>query len=234
MPPKRERRQDDPDRPDEEVDAEEDPEAVDPDVKDIFDQAQELDYGRGDVVRKLKAHTDKTPELTGGDVDAAWEYADVGEEAVGGQNPTPDQSVVDEQGKAVGITYENNEPLHTEDKLDERDREPWELNPASSPDYGERVHEEFDAPVARPETEAGLSTTAGTTSAAPQPEKQKERRGKRGLKSGARGAKNKASRRPVKTAASKGTRRNASRRNTKVKRKAGSVRTTRKKTLARR
>ena len=78
MPPKRDRQQDDSDRPDEEVDAEVDPEAVDPDVKDIFDQAQELDYGRGDFVRKLQAHTDKTPELTGGDVDADWEYADGG------------------------------------------------------------------------------------------------------------------------------------------------------------
>ncbi len=125
----------------------EDEEEIDPNVKDIFEEAQELGFGRGDLVRKLGTYTDKTPELTGGDLDASWEYADVGEEAVGGQNPTPDQSVVDEEGEALGITYNDNEPLRTTDKLEERDENPWELNPASSLDYSERVRHEFNAPL---------------------------------------------------------------------------------------
>lgn len=129
------------------AETEQDPEAVDPDVKDIFEQAQELDYGRDDLTRKLESYTDRTPELTGGDVDASWEYADVGEETVGGQNPTPDQSVVDEEGEAVGLTYQDNEPLAVDDKVGERDREPWELNPASTPEYSERVREEFHEPL---------------------------------------------------------------------------------------
>lgn len=148
------------DRPDLDDDAlgleDEDDEEIDPDVKDIFDEAQELDFGRGDLVRKLGRYTDKTPELTGGDVDASWEYADVGEETVGGQNPTPDQSVVDEEGEALGITYNDNEPLRTTAKLEERDKNPWELNPASSLDYSHRVREEFNAPL---ETPAASETT---------------------------------------------------------------------------
>jgi len=56
----------------------------------------------------------------------------VGEESVGGGNPTPDQDVVEELGEAVGLTYEDNEPLGGEAKLRSRDEHRWELNPASS------------------------------------------------------------------------------------------------------
>ncbi len=97
---------------------------VDEEVSDIFDQAQDLAYGSSDFVRKLKSYTDRSPKLSGGDLDASWENSDVGEEAVGGENPTPDQSLVDEQGEALGITYNDDEPLHTTDKLEQRDREP--------------------------------------------------------------------------------------------------------------
>lgn len=84
-------------------------------------------------------YTGRTPILTGGDVDAGWEYADVGEETVGGSNPTPDQDIVDHLGQAVGVTYQDNEPLKFGDKLEERDQSRWELDPASSDDYQERV-----------------------------------------------------------------------------------------------
>lgn len=125
----------------------EDEDEIESDVKDIFEESQGLAHGRGDLLRKLKNHTDKNPNLSGGDIDASWDYADVGEETVGGQNPTPDQSVVDEEGEAVGLTYQDNEPLAVDDKLGKRDRQPWELNPASSPDYPERVNQEFHAPL---------------------------------------------------------------------------------------
>jgi len=87
-------------------------------------------------------YTARTPTLTGGDVDAGWEYADIGEETVGGSNPTPDQDIVDDLGEAVGVTYQDNEPLKFGDKLEERDRSRWELNPASSDDYQERLSDE--------------------------------------------------------------------------------------------
>ena len=76
--------------------------------------------------------------LTGGDIDAAWDQAAVGEETVGGTTPTPDQDIVDEIGRAVGIEYEDAEPLHTTEKLERRDEQRWELHPASSEDFSER------------------------------------------------------------------------------------------------
>lgn len=79
--------------------------------------------------------------LSGGDVDATWSGTDAGEEAVGGSNPTPDQDVVQELGEAVGITYEDAEPLRFGDKMADRDAQRWELNPASSEGYQERLQE---------------------------------------------------------------------------------------------
>ncbi|MFN7927930.1 MAG: DUF6335 family protein [Blastocatellia bacterium] len=94
--------------------------------------------GQEQMRKKQREHHATSPVLSGGDVDAAWEDADVGEESVSGGNPTPDQSVVEELGEAMGITYEDNEPLHTEEKLSARDKHRWELDPASSEDYQER------------------------------------------------------------------------------------------------
>ena len=76
--------------------------------------------------------------LTGGDVDAAWDEVDVGEETVGGSTPTPDQDVVDDLGRAAGVTYSDTEPLRPEEKERERDEKRWEMDPASAPDYQER------------------------------------------------------------------------------------------------
>jgi hypothetical protein len=84
-------------------------------------------------------HTETSPVMTGGDVDADWEDAySVGDEAPGGDNPTPDQDRVDDIGKALGVTYEDNEELKASDKITERDKHRWELDPASSEDYPER------------------------------------------------------------------------------------------------
>ena len=84
-------------------------------------------------------HTETGPALTGGDVDADWESAySVGDEAPGGDNPTPDQNIVDEIGGALGVTYQDTEELRATEKIDARDRHRWELDPASSEDFGER------------------------------------------------------------------------------------------------
>ncbi len=79
--------------------------------------------------------------LYGGDIDAAQHQTDAGEETVGGSSPTPDQNVVQELGDAVGITYDDTEPLRFGDKLADRDAQRWELNPASSEDYPERLRD---------------------------------------------------------------------------------------------
>ena len=94
-------------------------------------------------------YTARNPTLTGGDVDAGWEYADIGEETVGGSNPTPDQDMVDDLGEAVGVTYQDNEPLKFGDKLEARDRSRWELDQASSDDYQERVKSNEEEDVNR-------------------------------------------------------------------------------------
>ncbi|MDF0653173.1 MAG: hypothetical protein CV081_06515 [Nitrospira sp. LK265] len=88
--------------------------------------------------------------LSGGDVDATWSGTDGGEEAVGGSTPTPDQDVVDELGEAVGITYDDAEPLRLDDKVADRDAQRWELNPASSEGYQERLLELASPEIGNP------------------------------------------------------------------------------------
>jgi hypothetical protein len=92
--------------------------------------------GRDELRQALRDHTETGPELTGGDIDANWQdaYA-VGDEAPGGDNPTPDQDRVEEIGKALGVTYDDHEELKGADKIAERDRKRWEFDPASSDDW---------------------------------------------------------------------------------------------------
>ncbi|AFY99966.1 DUF6335 family protein [Calothrix sp. PCC 6303] len=78
-------------------------------------------------------YTQTSPILTGGDVDAQWQDADaVGDEAVGGSSPTPDQSVTEEIAAAVGVEIDDATPLGTYDMLEQRDEQRWELDPRSN------------------------------------------------------------------------------------------------------
>ena len=115
---------------------------ADDEVRQEFEEAQRLASGGDQIRRDLREHHSRTPELSGGDIDADWARADIGDETVGGSSPTPDQDVVEELGEAVGLTYEDNEPLHTAEKVEQRDRKRWELDPASSEDYNDRVNRE--------------------------------------------------------------------------------------------
>jgi hypothetical protein len=92
--------------------------------------------GHHELIEALERHTESSPVLTGGDVDAKWEdaYA-VGDEAPGGDNPTPDQDRVDDIGRALGVTYDDAEELRPNDKVADRDHHRWELDPASSDDW---------------------------------------------------------------------------------------------------
>jgi Family of unknown function (DUF6335) len=92
--------------------------------------------GRAELVERIQDHNETGPAITAGDLDANWEVAySSGDEAPGGDNPTPDQDIVDEIGHALGIEYNDDEELKGAVKLEERDRHRWELDPASAEDY---------------------------------------------------------------------------------------------------
>lgn len=105
-------------------------------------KASSAESGRASMRQHRQDHPEAGPSLTAGDLDADWEdaYSD-GDEAPGGDNPTPDQDVVEEIGRALGVEYDDAEELKGADKIIERDRHRWEYNPASSDDYKDRNKE---------------------------------------------------------------------------------------------
>jgi hypothetical protein len=84
----------------------------------------------------LKKNNSASPRLTAGDVDADWQSAEAtGDESPGGDNPTPDQDVVDEIGRALGVEYADDEELQGGAEIAERDTHRWELDPSSKDDF---------------------------------------------------------------------------------------------------
>jgi len=110
-----------------------------PSSLDLDRHASAARTGRQELQQREREHNETSPVMTAGDVDADWEdaYA-VGDEAPGGDNPTPDQDRVDDIGKALGVEYQDNEELKAADKIIERDKHRWELDPASAEDYPDR------------------------------------------------------------------------------------------------
>jgi hypothetical protein len=122
-------------------------------IQDFAERQRLINEGSDVLSEKLEQHHSLSPDLSGDDVDAAWEDSRVsGEESVGGSAPTPDQDVVDELGQAFGLKYEDYEPLHTAEKLEGRDQARWELNPASV----EELEEQEDELADQDEKEAAL------------------------------------------------------------------------------
>lgn len=84
------------------------------------------------LAHRLRNSTAASPQDAGGDLDADWEDVNSsGSETVAGDNPTPDQSLVEENAKAIGISFEDNEELEFVDKIERRDRERFELEERS-------------------------------------------------------------------------------------------------------
>ena len=110
-----------------------------PSSLDLDRTASSARTGRRELDERIHDHTETSPALTGGDVDADWAgaYA-TGDEAPGGDNPTPDQGVVDDIGKALGVLYEDDEELKGAEKISDRDKKRWELDPKSAEDYEDR------------------------------------------------------------------------------------------------
>jgi hypothetical protein len=117
----------------------------DEDILDDFADRQQAASGSNHLLGRLMEQNGRSPELAADDIDAAWEFADTsGEESVGSSVTTPDHDRVEEIGEALGITYEDDEPLATFDRLRDRDESRWELNPASA-DTGDTGEEDGEA-----------------------------------------------------------------------------------------
>ena len=105
----------------------------DPDIEEFMEE--EISRAPKDpelLAHRLRNNTSASPRDAGGDLDAAWEDVnDSGSETVAGDNPTPDQSLVEENARAVGVTYEDNEELEFIEKITKRDRERFELDEGS-------------------------------------------------------------------------------------------------------
>lgn len=81
------------------------------------------------LAQRLRNNTAASPRDAGGDLDAAWEDVnESGSETVAGDNPTPDQSLVEENAAAMGVSFEDNEELEFLDKIEKRDRDRYELD----------------------------------------------------------------------------------------------------------
>jgi hypothetical protein len=101
----------------------------------------------GQVVGALEervAHPETGPVLAGGDVDADWQRAwDSGDEAVGGSVATPDQDVVDELGRALGVEQHPAAPVRASAEiLAERDRLRWRFLRRAEEEAGKEEAEE--------------------------------------------------------------------------------------------
>jgi uncharacterized protein DUF6335 len=84
------------------------------------------------LAHRLRNSTSASPRDAGGDLDADWEDVNSsGSETVAGDNPTPDQSLVEENAQAIGVSFEDNEELEFVDKIERRDRDRYELEERS-------------------------------------------------------------------------------------------------------
>ncbi len=84
------------------------------------------------LAHRLRHNSAASPKDAGGDLDASWEDVnESGSESVGGDSPTPDQSLVEENARAMGVSFEDNEELEFLDKIERRDRDRYELDEQS-------------------------------------------------------------------------------------------------------
>jgi hypothetical protein len=109
---------------------------LEPPIPDISASASNLAH-------RLRNDPNADLKVTGGDVDAQWESAQFsGDESAISSMPTPEVNAVDDIGASIGVTYQDNEELKAGEKERSRDRHRWELDPASSDDYKDRLRDE--------------------------------------------------------------------------------------------
>ena len=91
--------------------------------------------GRAERAESRLAHAGITPAIN---LDVSVEKVYVSGDEARGNNPTPDQDIVDDIGKAIEIEYQDDEELGASDKVVERDKHRWKLDPASEEDHKDR------------------------------------------------------------------------------------------------
>lgn len=105
----------------------------DPEIEEFMEE--EIAHAPKDpdlLAQRLHNNTAASPKDSGGDIDAAWEDVnESGSETFAGDSPTPDQSMVEENARAIGVSYEDNEELEFVDKIERRDRDRFELEEQS-------------------------------------------------------------------------------------------------------
>ncbi|MGZ4810317.1 MAG: DUF6335 family protein [Thermoanaerobaculia bacterium] len=87
--------------------------------------------GSAKLANQLKNDPLADPLVTSGDLED--------DESAVSSSSTPDQNVVEEIAGAMGITYADDEELKVGEKERSRDKHRWELDPASSDDYKDRL-----------------------------------------------------------------------------------------------
>jgi hypothetical protein len=105
-------------------------EPADAEIKELMDdEIAGAPRAPSEQVERFSQHNAASPADSGGDIDADWEDVNsTGSEAVFGHNPTPDQSDVEDNAHAMGIDFQDNEPLDILEKMERRDRDRFELN----------------------------------------------------------------------------------------------------------
>lgn len=99
--------------------------------------------GSAKLAERLRSDSLADPTITAGDLDANWANAQFsGDESAVSSSPTPDQGVVDDIGRAMGVEYSDNEELKVGEKERSRDKHRFELDPASSDDWQDRNRDE--------------------------------------------------------------------------------------------
>lgn len=96
------------------------------------DEIAHVPQAPSELAQRLFEHHSSSPADSGGDIDAIWEEVNgSGSESVFGHNPTPDQSDVEDNAHAMGIDFEDNEPLDFTKKFNKRDSERFEMRESS-------------------------------------------------------------------------------------------------------
>src|SRR6202165_2677383 len=105
----------------------------DPEIEELMEE--EIAHSPKDpelLAHRLHNNTAASPADAGGDIDAAWEDVnESGSETFAGDRPTPGQSMVEENAKAMGVSLEDNEELDFLGKLERRDQKRFELEEQS-------------------------------------------------------------------------------------------------------